>query len=191
MSDSVERAAAIVAIQQLAIRYAVGVDQRDLDLVAAQYVPDVVCGHWGTGRDALRAMYLENDSSMDVTIHRVTNHMVDFVDDSHATGIVYLDADHRQHDGTWARLTGAYHDTYLFDANEERWLIESRQLLFWFRDADALPPATRRDRDYRVFNKWPTLPDAWPTWATYWAEVGDARPEHSSVRRSRETAEPS
>jgi SnoaL-like domain len=187
--DSVEQAASIVAIQQLAIRYAVGVDQRDLDLVADQFVPDVICGHWGNGRDALKAMYHENDSTMDVTIHRVTNHMVDLVDDTHATGIVYLDADHRMHDGTWARLTGAYHDEYVLSESEGRWLIQSRRLLFWFRDSDALPPTTRRDNEYRTFSKWPTLPDAWPTWHAFWAEVGEARPEHSSVRRSREAAE--
>jgi hypothetical protein len=185
VSDRAERAADVVDIQQLAIRYAIGVDQRDVDLVADQFVPDVACGHWGTGREAFKQMYTENDATIDVTIHRVTNHMVDIVDADRATGIVYLDADHRMHDGTWARLTGAYHDDYV--RIDGRWLIEARKLLFWFRDADALPPTTRRDTEYRTFAKWPTLPDAWPTWHAFWERVGPERHEHPGVRRSRES----
>ena len=106
--DAIAAAAAIVHIQQLAINYAVGVDQRDIDLVAEQFVPDVACGHWGVGRDALKRMYHENDATMDLSIHRVSNHKVDILDDDHATGVVYLTADHRQHDGTWAYMVGAY-----------------------------------------------------------------------------------
>jgi hypothetical protein len=186
MLDPVETAAAIVHIQQLAIRYCVGVDQRDIDLVADQFVTDVECGHWGTGREAFVRMYRENDATMDVTIHRVSNHMVDVLDDDHATGIVYLSADHRMHDGTWAHLAGAYHDTY--DRIDGKWLIRARRLLFWYRDADALPPTTRRDTEFRTFSKWGTLPGAWPTWQQFWNEVDDERREHPGVRRSRESA---
>jgi SnoaL-like domain len=180
--EAIAAAAAIVHIQQLAINYAVGVDQRDIDLVAEQFVPDVACGHWGTGRDALKRMYREGDATMDLSIHRVSNHKVDLVDDDHATGIVYLVADHRQHDGTWAYLAGAYHDRY--ERIDGRWLIRDRKLLFWFRDRDALPPSTRRETDYRVFDKWSNLPDAWPSWGRFWDEVGDeGRTQHPSVRR--------
>ena len=129
--DAIAAAAAIVHIQQLAINYAVGVDQRYIDLVAEQFVSDVACGHWGTGR-ALKRMYHEGDATMDLSIHRVSNDKVDLVDDDHATGIVYLTADHRQHDGTWAYLAGAYHDRY--ERIDGRWLIQDRKLLFWFRD---------------------------------------------------------
>ena len=180
--DRLAEAAAIVHIQQLAINYAVGVDQRDIDLVAAQYAPDVDCGHWGKGRDAVKRMYHENDATMDASIHRVTNHKVDLIDEDHATGIVYLSADHRQHDGSWAYLVGAYHDRY--DRLDGRWYIVARRLLFWYRDSDALPPTTRRDPTYRVFAKWPTLPDAWPSWERFWADVGDAsKAVHPSVNR--------
>lgn len=182
MSSDVATAAAIVLIQQLAVRYAVGIDRRDVDLIADQFVPDVDCGHWGTGRDAFRAMYSENDSTMDVTIHRVTNHLVDVLDEDHATGTVYLSAEHRMHDGTWAHLEGAYDDTY--ERVDRQWRIRARRLLFWYRDADALPPTTRRDTEFRTFSKWPTLPDAWPTWHRFWESVGDARPVHPGVRRS-------
>lgn len=182
IDDEVAAAAAIVQIQQLAIRYCYGVDSRDLELVAELYVPDVECGHWGRGRDALRRMYTENDSSMGISIHRVSNHLVDLTDDDNATGIAYLTAEHQQHDGSWARLAGAYHDTYV--RLDGRWYFSVRKLLFWYRDAAALPPTTRRDMTYRVFAKWETLPDAWPSWRAFWEEVGDARPVNRSVQRS-------
>lgn len=182
VNDEVAAAAAIIQIQQLPIRYCYGVDSRDLNLVAELFVPDVECGHWGRGRDALMRMYTENDSTMGITIHRVSNHLVDLVDEDNATGIVYLDADHQQHDRSWARLAGAYHDTYV--RLNGRWYFSVRKLLFWFRDAAALPPTTERDMTYRVFSKWETLPHAWPTWQAFWAERGDSRPVHPSVKRS-------
>jgi hypothetical protein len=184
VDDPIAAAAAIVQIQQLPIRYGYGVDSRDLEIVAELFVPDVECGHWGRGRDALVRMYTENDATMGITIHRVSNHLVDLVDEDNATGVVYLDAEHQQHDGSWARLAGAYHDTYV--RLDGRWYFSIRKLLFWYRDAAALPPTTQRDMTYRVFSKWETLPRAWPTWPAFWEEIGDNRPDHPSVRRSRD-----
>lgn len=165
---AVTSAAAIVHIQQLAIRYAVKVDQRDIAGVASVYVPDVDCGHWGRGRDAVIRMYSENDATMGISIHRVSNHLVDIVDADHATGIVYLAAEHQMHDGSWARLAGAYEDEY--ERRDGVWLIARRRLLCWYRDGDSPSRDTKRDMDYRVFSKWKTLPDAWPSWTRFWAE---------------------
>src|SRR3954463_12064329 len=52
------RVEAQLAIGQLPIRYALAVDQRDLDAWVALFVPDVDMGRRGTGRQALRA-YIE------------------------------------------------------------------------------------------------------------------------------------
>jgi co-chaperonin GroES (HSP10) len=106
---------------------------------------------------------------------------VKLVDIDNATGIVYLSAEHQQHDGTWADLSGAYHDTY--QRRDGRWLIVKRKLLFWYRDRYTLSPDITRDRSYRVFSKWPTLPDAWPTWGTFWAEHERLTAGHPSVNR--------
>jgi len=179
--DAVATAAAIVHIQQLAIRYAQGVDQRDLASVAELFVPDVDCGHWGRGRDALERMYRENDATMGVSIHRVSTHSVEVVDGDSATGTVYLTAEHQQHDGSWARIAGAYHDRYA--RIDDRWFFAQRRLLCWYRDSDTLAPTTSRDTDYRVFAKWETLPTAWPSWNAFWDEAGDRDTSHPSVDR--------
>jgi ketosteroid isomerase-like protein len=179
--DTIAAAAAIVHIQQLAIRYAVKVDQRDIEAVAQLYVDDIDCGHWGRGRDAVIKMYGENDSTMGISIHQVTNHLVDLVDADHATGVVYLNAEHQQHDGSWARLAGAYEDTY--ERRRGQWFIARRKLLFWYRDSDSLPPTVMRDNTYRVFAKWPTLPEAWPTWTKFWSEHEVPATPHASIGR--------
>jgi SnoaL-like domain len=54
MTDA-ERLLAIVEIQQLAHRYAVYLDARDLDGLVALYVPDVRVTRESSGRGALRA----------------------------------------------------------------------------------------------------------------------------------------
>ncbi len=183
----VNRAADIVEIQQLAIGYVVGIDRRDVDLIAALFVPDVDCGHWGTGAEGFRRMYLENDSTFAASIHQATNHLVRIESDERATGVCYLTAEQQMHDGTWARLAGAYDDRYeRGESTGGRWLFRARRLLFWYRDADA--PTGRRDTTYRTFDKWPTLPGAWPTWEQFWVHVREAYgPEprvHPGVLRS-------
>jgi hypothetical protein len=181
-----EQAATIVEIQQLAIGYVVGIDRRDVDAIAGLFVPDVDCGHWGTGRDAFRRMYLENDSTFGTSIHQATNHLVRLESADRASGTCYLSAEQQMHDGSWARLAGAYEDKY--ERSEGQWLFRARRLLFWYRDADA--PIGRRDTTYRTFAKWPTLPAAWPTWEQFWADVREAygpQPRvHPGVQRSEE-----
>jgi hypothetical protein len=183
-----QQAADIIEIQQLAIGYVVGIDRRDVDMIAALFVPDVDCGHWGTGPDAFKRMYLENDSTFGVSIHQATNHLVTIDSAERASGVCYLMAEQQQHDGSWARLAGAYEDRYERVAG--RWLFKARKLLFWHRDAAA--PTGRRDPTYRTFSKWPTLPGAWPTWEKFWADVHEAYgPEprvHPGVKRSEEAA---
>ena len=106
MKTSVERAAAIVEIQQLAARYSLGVDSRDMEAVASLYVDDVHAGRAGRGRDALQQRYEENDSQFGRSVSTVTNHVVDIVDDDHATGVVYLRMDQQIEDGSWATFHG-------------------------------------------------------------------------------------
>ncbi len=181
-----ERAAAIVEIQQLGIAYCVGIDRRDVDLIAGLFVPDVDCGHWGIGRDAFKVMYRENDSTFTTSIHQATNHLVTVESEDAASGVCYLTAEQRMHDGSWARLAGAYEDRY--EKVDGSWLFRARKLLFWYRDADA--PIGLRDTTYRTFAKWPTLPEAWPTWEKFWTDVHAAYgPEprvHPGVKRSEE-----
>ena len=52
--ERLDRIEATLAIQQLAIRYAIAIDSRDIDAWLALFVDDVDCGRRGRGREALR-----------------------------------------------------------------------------------------------------------------------------------------
>ena len=85
----VERCVARDEIRQLAYRYALAVDSRDIDLLVSLFVPDVKVGRLGEGRDALRRAFVESLSAIGVSILFVGNHVIDFPDADHATGVVY------------------------------------------------------------------------------------------------------
>ena len=178
MKTSVERAAAIVEIQQLAARYSLGVDSRDMEAVASLYVDDVHAGRAGRGRDALQQRYEENDSQFGRSVSTVTNHVVDIVDDDHATGVVYLRMDQQIEDGSWATLVGAYFDQY--ERRGGQWYFAQRELVWWFRDEPLPPAGVTRTTDFRLpFGRaqtWGTLPERFESWHRFWEHIGTPPP---------------
>jgi hypothetical protein len=92
MTD-IERLLAYQEIQQLAYRYAVSLDARDLDALVALFVPDVRVGREKTGRNALRAEFDRSLRAVGITFLNVGSHAIELVDDDHATGIVYTKAE--------------------------------------------------------------------------------------------------
>ena len=61
----------------------------DMDALVDLYIPDVRVGRDTYGRDALRADMDRAFRGVGVTFLHVGNHVIDLVDDDHATGIVY------------------------------------------------------------------------------------------------------
>ncbi len=61
--------ASILEIQQLAYRYSLAIDSRDMDLLVGLFVPDVVVGRFDRGRDALKRWYRDSLRTVGVTIH--------------------------------------------------------------------------------------------------------------------------
>ena len=76
-----KRVAARDEIRQLAYRYALAIDSRDLDLLVSLFVPDVRVGRDLVGREALRDSFRESLSSIGVSILFVGNHLIDFLQD--------------------------------------------------------------------------------------------------------------
>jgi hypothetical protein len=169
MTD-VERMLAIVEIQQLAHRYAVHLDARDLDALVALYVPDVRVGKETRGREALRAELDRTLRTVGATFLQVGNHVVDFVDDTHATGVVYTRGeiqDGGPESKRWIIHAIQYHDRY--EKRDGRWLfVGRRHLLVYGAELGAnpleLPPA-----------EWPkrqtgrgTVPWELESWQRFW-----------------------
>jgi ketosteroid isomerase-like protein len=167
--NDVERLLAYESIRQLASRYAVATDRRDVDALVALFVPDVRVGRDTHGRDALRANFEEQLHGIGVSILNVGTHQIDLVDADNATGHVYCKGE-IQDGARWIHQAIRYDDTYRRVDGE--WLfVRRKHLLFYGAEVGVnplgLPPAN-----------WPehhdglgTLPYSEPTWQSFWPSV--------------------
>jgi hypothetical protein len=171
MTDS-ERLLASVEIQQLAHRYAVSLDARDLDALVALFVPDVRVGREESGRAALRADFDRQLRRIGVSFLQVGNHVVDFEDASHASGIVYTRAEIQEggrKSTRWIVQRIQYHDRY--EKRSEGWLFVRRKHLLVYgaelgQSPAGLPPAEWP----RSQTGWGTVPESLPSWRRFWNE---------------------
>ena len=131
--DPIDRLIAHDEIRLLASRYAVAVDTRDLAPLVSLFVADVRLGRDASGRDALRASFETSLAAVGVTILQVGTHVIDLVDDDHATGVQYS-AGQVQEGDRWIHQAIAYRDTYRRD--EGRWYFV-RRLHELFHGVDA------------------------------------------------------
>ena len=89
-----ERIEAHLAIQQLAIRYAMAVDARDMEAWVRCFRPDVDMGRHGTGRDALRRYIDPMVRRFYRSVHQICGHRIELTTKDTATGAVYCRAEH-------------------------------------------------------------------------------------------------
>ena len=119
-------------IRQLASRYAVALDARDIDTLVSLFVDDVRVGRNQVGRDALRVSFNEQLRDLGVTILLVGNHVIDVVDDDHANGIVSCRGEIEMGE-QWVVQAIQYHDSY--ERRHGEWLfVRRRHLLFYGAD---------------------------------------------------------
>lgn len=166
-----ERLLAHEEIRQLAARYAVAVDRRDLDALVALFVDDVQVGAEGRGHDALRASFDRSLRQVGVTILNVGTQVIDLVDADHAQGTVYCRGE-VQVGERWIAQAIVYVDTY--QRRHGHWYFARRRhLLFYGADQPVnpmtLPPAN-----------WPAnhtgrgeVPECFESWERFWQRVGD------------------
>jgi len=158
-------------IRQLASRYAICVDARDLEGLVR---PDVRVAGGRQGREALRADFDQSLRSVGITFLNIGSHMIDLAsigdDPDHATGIVYCRGEIQDGGLTserWIVQAIQYHDSYA--RRDGEWLfVRRRHFLVYGSEAGsnplALPPAD-----------WPahqtgtgTHPQALPSWKRFW-----------------------
>ena len=166
------RLEAYEAIRQLAARYAVAIDSRDLDALVALFVPDVRVGAGATGRAAVRASFDASLRAIGVSVLHVGTHVIDLVDADHATGVVYCRGE-IQDGARWIHQAIVYDDEYR--RVDGTWCFVRRiHRLFYGAEVGVnplrLPPAD-----------WPehhdgtgTLPGEWATWGRFWGPPAGA-----------------
>jgi ketosteroid isomerase-like protein len=165
-----ERMLAITEIQQLAQRYAVYLDARDLDALVSLYVPNVRVSREASGREALRADFDRSLRAVGATFLLVGSHVVDFTDDAHASGVVYTRGEIQ--DGgpdseRWVVQAIQYHDRY--EKREGRWLFVRRKHLLVYGAELGVNPLTLGPA------QWPkrqtglgTVPWSLESWQRFW-----------------------
>lgn len=159
-------------IRQLAERYAVAVDGKDLDGLAVLFADDVDNGRYGPGGEGVKAFYDNRLRLFHCSMHLVGNHVIDFDDDDHAHGLVYCRAQHHvlepEH---WFDMALAYWDTY--ERHDDRWVFRRRRVRTWYRQEIGHP----EHGSQRVLGeaaaagpmRGDRMPEAFPTFQAYWS----------------------
>jgi len=160
MSD-LDQLLAYEHIRQLAHRYALAVNMRDLGALVELFVDDVKVQDGGTGRDALTEMFRLHMAA-EVDVLEVTTHVINLLDADHALGTVYSRCEMGGR-RVWARQSIAYEDRY--ERRDRMWYFVNRNHLLFYglelpeRPLDQ-PPANWPER---LVGRG-SVPYDWPTW---------------------------
>jgi SnoaL-like domain len=168
--ERLDRLESLAAIHQLAVRYALAVDSRDLETLVSLFAADVTVGKDRKGREALKVWFARILKGMRVSVHFVGNHVIDFDDPDHARGIVYCqDELERPATGQWQQGKIQYWDDYC--RVEDRWYFTRRRFNRWYL-VDALERPSHGGGVNVGYDPLPAtlLPDGFQTWDTFWAE---------------------
>jgi 3-phenylpropionate/cinnamic acid dioxygenase small subunit len=172
-------------IEQLPVRYAQAVDDRDVDAWLALFVPDIQLGRHGAGREALRAFITPQLRWFYRSIHQIVGHRVELLGADSARGQVYCRAEHEVGE-RWIVMAIRYDDEYRKVDGE--WLFSRRREQHWYAaDVNERPQSV-------AFDSWgttpggPSLPQSAVTWAHFWEELDCAdvtsQPAHPRTRFS-------
>ena len=167
--NDLERLVARDEIRQLAYRYALATDSRDLDTLVALFVDDVQVGRDQSGHAALREAFDRSLREVGITILFVANHLIDFDDDDRGLGVVYCRGEIQDGD-RWLTQAIQYRDRY--ERRDGRWLFVRRQHLLWYGAALGENPLSLPAAN------WPehptgrgTLPECWESWRRFWNDA--------------------
>jgi hypothetical protein len=179
MDERIGRLEALDQIRQLASRYALAVDTRNMDDLAALFVEDVRVGRDERGRDALKLWYGRSLQRFGASIHVVANHVIDFVSADEATGVVTCH-DELEMNGEWHLGKIQYWDTYV--RRDGAWYFKRRKLQRWYLvDALDRPSHGGGVNVDPASLKVGQLPDVWPSWDRFWSECGKAPRGHADA----------
>jgi uncharacterized protein (TIGR02246 family) len=168
----IDRLESLDAIRQLAAKYALALDMRDMDALVSLFPEDVKVGKQASGRLALRA-YMDGTlrSPFTGTSHHVGGHVIEFDDPEHAHGICYSKNEHETGD-EWVIMQMMYADDYV--RTDGRWYFARRLPLYWYATDLNQPPVGENKM------RWPgtdwvegNFHKLFPSFAEFWARMGD------------------
>ena len=168
----IDRLVSIEEIRQLAAKYALALDMRDLDALCGLFPEDIQVGKDKSGRAALKLWF--NDllrSTFTGTSHLIGNHIIEFDDPDHARGVVYCRPEHET-GGEWIIMTMIYWDEY--ERNYGHWYFRRRLPIIWYATDLNKPPIG----EHKI--RWPgrepydeVWADFWPSYKKFWSREYD------------------
>lgn len=173
LEKRLERVEAQLAIQQLAARYAVAVDARDLEAWVNLFIPDVDCGSHGKGREALQRFIDPAVRTFYRSIHQICGHVIELIDSDHAKGTVYCRAEHEA-GGQWVVMAICYFDTY--ERRDGDWYFVRRAEKHWYSSDVLERPGQPEFQNWAPWqHRKPTLPQQFPSWKGFWERSSQAQ----------------
>jgi hypothetical protein len=157
-------------IQQLPTRYALAVDERDVDAWIELFVPDVHVGRGLRGREALRDSIVPSLRKFYRSMHQIVGHRVELVDDESAVGNVYCRAEHEV-GKRWIVMAIRYDDEYR--RVDGRWYFSRRRERHWYAADLVEHPQAVAFEGWQPTAGTPTLPSS-ASWTRFWAGVDTA-----------------
>ena len=155
-------------IEQLAVRYAMAVDDRDIDAWLELFAPDVIVGKGRRGREALREFIVPNLQQFYRSIHLISGHRVDLHTSDQATGAVYCRAEHEV-GGRWIVIAIRYDDEY--SKVDGRWYFTRRKDKHWYETDLPDRPQDAGFHDWASAPARPCLPEPTASWTSFWDGV--------------------
>jgi uncharacterized protein (TIGR02246 family) len=168
----IDRLESLDAIRQLAAKYSLALDMRDMDAMVNLFEENVRVGKDAGGRQALRA-YMDGTlrSPFTGTSHHIGGHIIEFDDPDRAHGICYSKNEHETGD-EWVIMQMMYADDYV--RADGRWYFARRLPLYWYATDLNKPPIGEKkmrwpDTDWVEGN----FHKLFPSFAEFWAREGD------------------
>ena len=168
LAARLDRLESIEEIRQLAGKYSLSLDMRDLDAHVNLFAPDIRVGREKVGRAHLKS-WLDDTlrNQFDGTSHHLGQHIIEFVDADHATGVVYSKNEHET-GPEWVIMQMLYWDDY--QRIDGRWYFRRRLPCYWYATDLNKPPIGERKM------RWPgrdwyegAWSEFWPSWREFWA----------------------
>lgn len=170
--DDLERRLQVIEdkfdIGQLPIRYALAVDQRDVEAWITLFDPAINLGKFGAGRDDLRGLIVPQLKWFYRSIHQIVGHRIDYRGGDTATGQVYCRAEHEVGD-RWIVMAIRYDDEY--HKVDGDWTFSRRRERHWYAADIAEHPQLVEFDSWGTAPGPPPLPGIDGSWTDFWDGV--------------------
>lgn len=192
LAQRLDRLESLDAIRQLAARYSLSLDMRDLDAHVGLFAPDIRVSREKVGRSHLKR-WLDDTLRLQFTgtSHHIGGHIIEFRDRDHAIGVVYSKNEHET-GPEWVIMQMLYWDEY--ERIDGRWFFRRRLPCYWYATDLNKPPVGEKKM------RWPgrepyegAWHELWPSWKQFWAnpprddepEVAEPAPLDEFLKRMR------